>query len=177
MASQAAVHKKKRKDGRPFNPGGRKNLELRMRENQALDLRLKGYSYDDIAAKMKMTDIGIYTMIMRVLARMEEELKEKIPQVRQMELRRCDMMLKALEKGVKRGDTKSIATALKVSDRRARLLGLDAPVKVNPVDGEGRTMDLAVFRTIVLAAEVAVDGLDGVPAMKLLDGPDWHSVN
>jgi hypothetical protein len=177
VASQAAVHKKKRKDGRAFNPGGKKNLELRMRENQALDLRLKGYSYDDIAEKMKMTDIGIYTMIMRVLARMEENLKEKIPQVRQQELLRCDQMLKALEKGVKRGETKSIQTALKVSERRARLLGLDAPVKLNPVDEQGNTMSLTAFRAIVLAAEVTVDVLDGVPAIDLLEAPDGHSVN
>jgi hypothetical protein len=108
---------------------------------------------------------------------MEEELKEKIPQVRQQELLRCDQMLKALERGVKRGETKSIQTALKVSERRARLLGLDAPVKLNPVDGEGRTMDLVAFRAIVLAAEVTVDVLDGVPAMDLLDGPEGHSVN
>ena len=177
MARQAAALKRRRKDGRPFNPAHKNKLAAQLRERQALDLRLKGCDYGEIGRKLKISGAGAYKILMRVLDRWKEEFAETVPQVRQMELQRCDVMLKALEKGVRRGDTKSIQTALKVGERRARLLGLDAPVKVNPMDDEGRTMDLVAFRAIVLAAEVIPDGLDGGPAMNLLEAPNGHTVH
>jgi DNA-binding CsgD family transcriptional regulator len=177
MAGQAAALKRRRKDGRHFNPAHKNKLAAQLRERQALDLRLKGFDYEEIGRKLKISGAGAYKILMRVLDRWKEEFAEKIPQVRQVEIQRCDMMLRALGKGIKQGDTKSIQTALKVAERRARLLGLDAPVKVNPVDDEGRTMDLIAFRAIVLAAEVNVQGLDDVPELDQLEAGDGQSVN
>jgi len=51
-------------------------------------------------------------------------------QVRSLELERLDVYLLAIARDVQKGDFLAIDRALKISERRAKLLGIDAPIQL-----------------------------------------------
>ena len=51
------------------NPGSALKLAARLREKKACELRLNGSSYREIGARLGITDMGSYKIIMRCLAR------------------------------------------------------------------------------------------------------------
>jgi hypothetical protein len=61
--------------------------------------------------------------------RLLEKGSEIAEHARAMELARLDVMLHAVWEKIEGGDVRAIDTALRVSERRAKLLGLDAPVQ------------------------------------------------
>jgi hypothetical protein len=116
---------------KPRNPGHPVRIETRQREEQALALRKQGYTYPEIGKQLGISTATAFQMVMRVLAAYEDGIKELVPRVRQLELERCDTRTKALSKKVAAGDTHAILTDIKVSERRAKLMGLDAPTEVH----------------------------------------------
>jgi hypothetical protein len=99
------------------------------RRVRAFGLRKAGASYRQIAQQL---NVGVNTAWADVNAELMElraQTTADAEAVREMELQRCDEMILGLWPGVRRGDPKSVMAAVRVSDRRARLLGLDAPSK------------------------------------------------
>lgn len=109
----------------------------------AFRLRATGMSYDDIAASFSgdpsiapllPTPYGpqqVRDDVATQIDHLREEIQEALEDVVTLEIERFDRMLQALWPGIERGDTASINTALKVSERRSSLLGLDKPVRVD----------------------------------------------
>lgn len=95
----------------------------------ALELRRSGLSFREIAQEM---GIGVKTASEYVQAELLE-LRDKTQLdaslIRDVELERCDYMLSRIWNAVKRGEVDAVLTALKIQERRAKLLGLDAPTK------------------------------------------------
>lgn len=92
---------------------------------QAVELRLAGKSYRQIAAAQG-TSVG--TAHNRVKAAMKATLQEPCDEVRQMELERVDRLFaKMYEIAVEKGSARHAEIALRVMERRAKLIGLDAP--------------------------------------------------
>jgi hypothetical protein len=137
-----------REDGRLNNPGSARHLLARIREERTLDLRLAGKSYAEIGRELGVTDVCAYQAAMRVLDRFNSELKEKAPQARRVELERCRKLLSYAWKDAQAGEPKSILAALKISERIARLLGLDAPTKIAGM-GEDGAITVEVFRKML----------------------------
>ena len=137
------------------NPASKGKLRVRTSEETAWQLRLQGFSYTAIGAKMGITGAGAFHMVMRVLARHEVEEAESVPKMRKLETDRCDRHLKQLEKGCAKGNIGSIQTALKVAERRAKLAGLDLAIKVDPLAGEGGAMAVEMFRKMLSDATAA----------------------
>lgn len=109
------------------SPSNRVKLSARDKEVAALDLRRKGYSYRQIAMELKCHEDTVYDAVKRALKHLNETIMESAAELRRLELERYDAWLKALEPACEAGDTKAIGTAIRVSERRASLLGLDAP--------------------------------------------------
>lgn len=101
-----------------------------------LDKKKAGYSIRAIA---DMTEAGLGYPLSKstVQARLEAAIADiKVPlveEVRAMEIERLDNMLTKLEPKINEGDDKAIAVALRISERRSKLLGADAPVNVQAV--------------------------------------------
>jgi len=112
----------------------KRGIEGRERHTQALELRKAGYSYQAIGEVMGVTAQRIHAMVMRELVDINETLAEARESVRQMELERLDKMLAALDRGICDGQADAITTALRISAQRCKLLGLDAPAKVEVTD-------------------------------------------
>ena len=104
----------------------RRKLEIAMRKSEALQLRISGMSYRQIADAMHCSDSTAYEMVSSALkeipARDVDELrKEQDSMIRSLYMQ--------LIPRVNKGEPRAIEVALKLLERLAKLHGLDAPTK------------------------------------------------
>jgi hypothetical protein len=93
----------------------------------AVELRRAGVDYPTIAQQMQLSGPGqAYKIVQRALKR---SIQEPADDVRALELSRLDTMHQGLWPRAKDGDTFSVDRVLKIQERRAKYLGLDAPEK------------------------------------------------
>lgn len=104
----------------------KERIAVDKRAAQCMELRIEGHSLRAIAAKVGLSKDGVAKAIERELADLTHEPAERLKVV---ELERMDAMIAGLWPKAKKGDVASIQAALGVMQRRAKLLGLDAPVK------------------------------------------------
>ena len=105
----------------------RKAIEAIQHEAQALNLRLEGKTFTEIAAAVGYKDrSGAHHAVMRALDRLVDEPTE---QMRNLELKRLDALVRAMWPAATRADPDAVDRVLKIMARRARLMGLDMPEK------------------------------------------------
>ncbi len=91
----------------------------------ALELRRAGYDYVSIGKILGVTAATAGSYVRNALLQFVGEIAETAEEVRQIELARLDAMQRSLGEKLEHGDLAAINTALRVMERRARLLGLD----------------------------------------------------
>jgi hypothetical protein len=101
-------------------------------EADALLMRQQGYNYENIADALNLTIAQVSTAVRRGLKRYREEAKESARNIVELEVSRLDYLLAEALRHVRSGDLDGITVALKVQERRAKLLGLDGAFKVEP---------------------------------------------
>jgi hypothetical protein len=102
--------------------------EVVEKERRVLELRRAGYTFDDIAKTVGYASpSGAFYALSRALKR---TLQQPANELREMETDRLDRLQAAVWPKALAGDNKAVDTILKIMDRRARLLGLDAPSKM-----------------------------------------------
>lgn len=108
-----------------------RRLEGVERQVKALDLRKAGLSFPAIAEKLGYSGPGgAYKAVMTAIRRTQQEPADE---VRRLELERLDIMLQKTWEWVENGEPRAIDRVLRIMERRAKYLGLDAPVKVDMV--------------------------------------------
>ena len=108
--------------GRKTRVSKRQNIALRQRGQQAISLRMAGATIKQIADQLGYaSEAGAYKAIMRELEQTAQGMSESTEAVRQLELKRPSVIA---------GDQGAIGTALRIQERRASLLGLDAPKQI-----------------------------------------------
>jgi hypothetical protein len=132
------------------------------RQKQAMELRKAGASYSAIAERVGYaSESGARKAVATVLARIVAEANESAGELRAMTLERLDAMILAIWPACRRGDLGAIDRVLRIEAQRAKLLGLDAPERVDVAasvrPGEEMSADEAL--AILRAARVA--GLGG----------------
>jgi len=123
--------------------------ELADKERQAVELRVAGYDYPTIAAKLGYANhSGAYKAVQRALKR---SVAESADELRKIEDRRLDALLAGVWQTATTGVYDSIDRALRISKRRSELLGLDAPVKVAPTTPDGKhTAPITIMEVVQL---------------------------
>jgi len=102
-------------------------LRANERQRQALELRKSGVSFEVIAKKVGYKDAsGAYRAVQTAL---KKTLQEPADELRAIEVERLDQMLLGLWPKAVKGDTWSVDRVIRIMERRATLLGLDAPLK------------------------------------------------
>ena len=102
-----------------------RTIEGYEKDQKALELRKEGHSYESISEQLGYsTRSASYKAVMRRLRDMD---RPAVSMLRELEVQRLDAMLYAVWNDVLQGDAGAVSTALKSSERRSRLLGLDAP--------------------------------------------------
>lgn len=103
------------------------SAEARDRQRRAVELRLAGANYDVIARQLDYAgQSGARYAVQRGL---ELAIIEPAEEVLRQEVERLDRLMTGLWSRAVKGDVSAVDRVLKIMDRRARYLGLDAPTR------------------------------------------------
>lgn len=112
-----------------------RTLQISERRDQVIQLRRAGLSIRDIAARVNADPKTVHADIKTMLADAIRENVDNADQLRALEIERLDRVMLGLSplvfpsKGGATPDLKAVDRYLRISEQRARLLGLYAPVK------------------------------------------------
>ena len=129
------------------------DIETRKREARVFELRIQGFTFEQIATEVGYQGAsGAWQAYKRVK---ESHIFESVDEARQLELMRLDEMMLALWDRAIGGDLPAASCVLKIMDRRAKLLGLDKPekIEVNKWDISGQDIDAEVQRIVTIMNE------------------------
>jgi len=118
----------------------KQSAERLIKQAQALQLRAHGHNYRGIAKALGCSISTSHALVKEAFIAERKGISEAKADLVELEVLRCDTYLQAIAKQVQAGNVRAVDTALKVADRRARLLGLDAPTKIAPTDPEGNAL-------------------------------------
>lgn len=114
------------------SPTAQRRIEAKERALKALELRKKGVRYEQIAQQLGYSNRGnAHKAVMKELELLAKECREEAEQVRDLELQRLDDLYVVAAKRVAAGSETAIDRCLRIMERRAKYLGLDAAEKVD----------------------------------------------
>ena len=96
---------------------------------QAWELRLGGWSHNDIARKLGITRQLVTEVLTQHRKELEEYVLANATEERKEAAARLDHLLQSVWTQAKEGDLKAVGTVLSIEERRAKLHGLDAVTK------------------------------------------------
>ena len=145
------------------NKTSQRTIEARERRTKAVALRKMGWSYGRISVQLGMTKSSVHKAVTKALTDAQEHLNGEADILRTQELDRLDDLQSFFWADASKGNPKANAQILKVMERRAKLLGLDAPTKIAQTDGKGDDTESGVFVVPAPAGSVA-EWMDQVSA-------------
>ena len=119
---------------------------VQQRTKKALALKNSGATYAEIAEALGVSKSTVCTDIRTAIA---DITKEEADIQRQIEINRLDRLQRGVWEKALRGDIPAQQQALRIIDRRCRLLGLDLPQRVE-VSTADVDLDGAVSRIMAL---------------------------
>ena len=129
-----------------------KEYDRAERKRNALELRLAGASYRDIAQAL---DVSPATAMQDCKEALADIPMQQADEMRTVELSRLDRLQRAVWPKAVKGDLQAVDRAIKIIDRRAKLFGLDAPQQVQ-ITANDIDLDAAVDK-MLRVAEMALE--------------------
>jgi hypothetical protein len=128
-------------------------------EQQALELRLAGHTYDAIALQLGYASrSSAYRAVGRAFQRIRREADQTAETLRALEDARYDRMLRAIDAKVQQGDLAAMDRALRISKARRELWGLDVPAQRPAEDNPGLAHLTDLWRQLRTAPSPAEAG-------------------
>lgn len=93
----------------------------------AIQRRIAGHTYAQIGAEFGVTAARAYAVVSEHLDACRKEATERAEELRQIELERLDKLLAVVGPMAEGGDLAAVDRLLRIQERRAAYLGLDAP--------------------------------------------------
>jgi len=125
----APHRQQKRKQSATRPPHIAEDVQILERRAKALQLRRAGAHYRTIAQQCGVSVEVAYADVQAELAVLRKVTEQDAEVIRDLELRRLDDYMLALAPKAQRGDVQAITACLRVQERRAKYLGLDAATK------------------------------------------------
>lgn len=121
------------------------------------EMTLLGFSKEKIAERLGVAVRTIDGDLEKIRIRWQENRRKSYTEFIEEELATQKLLMQALEQGIRSGSWKHIETALKITERRSRVMGLDHVDRIAQarVEIEARQLDL-----ISRALEKVLDVLD-----------------
>jgi len=118
-------------------------VELLQRESEIVELRTEGYVWREIAQRVNMSTAGVAKAYDRALERI---IAPAVEQHRTTELDRLDILQRVYWQPAINGNLRAADFVLRVIEKRAKLLGLDAAIKIQTevVTYDGSDLDAEV---------------------------------
>lgn len=113
------------KGGRPR--GQAPKAEVANREQEVVKLRRGGLTWDLIGERVGLSPSGAHKAYQNALRR---AVQEDVDAIRQVEGERLDTAQAAIWRNVLEGDNQAVNTLIRIMERRAKLLGLDQPIRI-----------------------------------------------
>lgn len=127
------------------------------RARQALQLRINGATFTAIAETLDVSPSTAHKYVARALADIP---RAEADELRTLECQRLDALQRAHWEMALAGDAAATDRVIRIIDRRAKLLGLDAPQQVE-IAGADVDLDATVNRLLAVAATLtATPGAD-----------------
>lgn len=141
-----------------------------IRRQSVLELRLTGLSSRQVATQLGLPHVRVYRDLQYALKEAAERGAELAGTYHELELARLDALLVAVHEQLAQAETPGLALqaidrALRISESRRKLLGLDAPAPVQQVD---HAVDMVMRVIYEEAPRVTIEP----PAHRALDSPD-----
>ena len=116
-------------------------LSLVEKKEKALRMRKAGNTYRVIGEELGCTEQRVWQIVNGELKRINAQCSELAEGMLRLELERLDSLWKETYDTATGGGDKAIPAAsvcLKILERRAKMLGIDAPEKIAPTDPSGK---------------------------------------
>ncbi len=101
-------------------------VRAKAREEKSLELRMAGYTYEKIGEELGITAQAAFAAVKRAITNQAKKRSEDVETYRQMQLHQLDKLQSSLWDKAINGDVNAVDRILKILDRRAKLLGIDA---------------------------------------------------
>lgn len=108
------------------------------------EMTLLGFSPKKIGERLGVSEGVIKSDLEKVRIRWQKNRQKSYSQFIEEELATQNMLMQSLEEGIKLGSWKHVETALKITERRARVMGLDHTDRMEQarVEIEARQLDM-----------------------------------
>ena len=103
------------------------------RKREAVQLRKEGLTLAEIGRRLGVSAVMVHKYIKSELEAIRAETHETAIMEREIALLRLESIIGISYKKAKEGDWKAASLMLKAMERQAKLLGLDAPTKLEPI--------------------------------------------
>lgn len=144
-----------KKSRSPESKTSKRRIESVEHEKNALALRIGGATYAVIGEALGLSESGSARAVYRALDRIKAEVRETAAQYVQLELERLDKMVFGLWSDAIKGRYGAVDRVLKIMERRARLLGLDAPTAISLVDWRAEVQEAGLNPSEIFEGMVA----------------------
>lgn len=105
--------------------------KVELRKAQAIELHKQGVSYKEIGKRIGLSTSRTYALVQETVREYMHRCTETTAHVISVEMMRLDAMVEALWDKVEAGNPKACDTVLRIQERRAKYLSLDAPAKID----------------------------------------------
>lgn len=129
-------------------------IERAERRAQAVHLRREGLTLREVADRL---GVSVYTAWNDIQTAVRDIPKEEADLLRQQEADRLDNLQRAVWDDAIAGDLHAVDRVLKIIERRCRLLGLDAPTRIE-YPAADLDLDAAVRDLVTAARGKTVEG-------------------
>ncbi len=117
------------------------------RRLQALELRKGGATYRQIGERLNVSEAQAFRDVDHALGMLAKLTEGEAEKVRALEVARLDSVLLPMLQQAKRGSQGAVDRVLRIMERRAKLLGLDMPIRaeITGKDGESLAPKVVVY--------------------------------
>lgn len=118
-------------------------VEKLRRQQKALLLRRSGMSFEAIGQRLGISKSRAHALVQLGLQDAREQIVTQSDDLRTEEISRLDGMLDKVYAKAAKGDLQAVDRVLKIGERRAKLLGLEAPVRIEATGKDGAPIEVA----------------------------------